>query len=295
MSCDKFPSPVVRGWTVFGKSGCGECRGVVKCIPTAELHYLNCDSYLHCARESFLVHLSGLCGIDVTRFPLVFRDGKYVGGDVASVKNALRSIHRLFPIVDTASWSFYQRQRDSFWTVQEVDFSQDGTDVLLMTPVERGVLLHILGFFASSDSVVNERLVLGLFEDAPSSEARMFLTMQMCIESIHQEMYNSLLDVLVKDEAERDKLFNSIVTMPVIKAKSDWYGRMSSGASYSQRLAVQAIVEGLLFSASFAFIFYLKQLTKFRGKFQGLVLSNDFISRDEALHMQFSVMLEFMS
>lgn len=202
---------------------------------------------------------------------------------------ARRSIHRLHPIQDEESWAFYTQQRDLFWVTAEIDMTQDVKDYQDLKPAEQRVLTHVLAFFASSDSVVSDSLVLDLYEHAPSQEARMFLTMQLAIESVHTETYNALIDTMVPCTATKDNLFNALSTMPCVAAKSQWYQQSLQGASYPEKLWVQTICEGLFFSASFAFIFWIKQ--RFQGKFPGLTLSNAFIARDEGLHTMFSLML----
>ena len=200
----------------------------------------------------------------------------------------MRSVHRLFPIVDNEAWGFYTKQRDAFWFPAEIAFGEDSHDLQLMNKTEKSVLLNILGFFASADSVVNEKLFLSLYTDASNSEICMFYSMQIAIEAVHQETYNLLLDTLVKSHEEKDRLFNSIETLPCIKAKAKWYDIESIGC-LSKRLFVQAIVEGIFFSASFAYIYWIKQ--KFPGKFKALSQSNQLIARDEGLHRDFAVML----
>ena len=37
------------------------------------------------------------------------------------------------------------------------------------------------------------------------------------MENIHSETYSLLIDTYVKDDAEKDKLFNAIETFPAIK------------------------------------------------------------------------------
>ena len=201
-----------------------------------------------------------------------------------------KSQRTLFPIQDEESWAFYKKQRDSFWFPSEIDLSDEASSLNLMNETEKNVLLHILAFFAGSDAVVNEKLALSLYEDAPTAEACMFYSMQMGIEAIHQETYNLLIDSMIIDKTVKNKLFDSVNTMPCIKAKAEWFDKESTG-SHAKRLFVQAIVEGIMFSASFAYIYYIKQTSRFGGKFPGLCHSNDFIARDEGLHRDFSIML----
>ena len=58
-------------------------------------------------------------------------------------------------------------------------------------------------------------------------------------------------------------------------------------ASFASRLIAFACVEGIFFSSSFASIYWIKK----RGLMPGLTLSNEFISRDEALHTEFAILM----
>jgi ribonucleoside-diphosphate reductase beta chain len=42
------------------------------------------------------------------------------------------------------------------------------------------------------------------------------------MENIHSETYSLLIDTYVKDEAEKDELFNALEVFPAIKKKADW-------------------------------------------------------------------------
>ena len=59
------------------------------------------------------------------------------------------------------------------------------------------------------------------------------------------------------------------------------------GSNFATRLLAFACVEGIFFSGAFCSIFWLKK----RGKMPGLTFSNELISRDEALHTEFAVLL----
>jgi ribonucleoside-diphosphate reductase beta chain len=53
------------------------------------------------------------------------------------------------------------------------------------------------------------------------AEAKFFYGFQM-MENIHSETYSLLIDTYVRDEAEKDKLFNALEVFPAIKKKTDW-------------------------------------------------------------------------
>ena len=107
------------------------------------------------------------------------------------------------------------------------------------------------------------------------------------MENIHSETYSLLIDTYVKDEAEKDELFHAIDNFPAIREKADWALRWVESDSFAERLIAFAAVEGIFFSGSFCSIFWLKT----RGIMPGLCFSNELISRDEALHTEFAILL----
>jgi ribonucleoside-diphosphate reductase beta chain len=107
------------------------------------------------------------------------------------------------------------------------------------------------------------------------------------MENIHSETYSLLIDTYIKDQAERDHLFNAIDTVPSVKKKADWALKWIESESFAERLIAFAAVEGIFFSGSFCSIFWLKK----RGLMPGLTFSNELISRDEGLHCKFATLL----
>jgi len=98
-----------------------------------------------------------------------------------------------------------------------------------------------------------------------------------------------LIETYIKDKDQKHKLFNAIENYPCIKKKSDWAQRWinDNRSSFATRLVAFACIEGIFFSGSFCSIFWLKK----RGLMPGLTFSNELISRDEALHCEFAILL----
>ena len=121
------------------------------------------------------------------------------------------------------------------------------------------------------------------------SEVRAFYGFQIAMENIHSEMYSLLIDTYVKKQDEKAKLFDAINNFPCIKKKADWAVKWINDkrSSFGTRLAAFACVEGIFFSGAFCSIYWLKK----RGLMPGLTFSNELISRDEALHTEFAVLL----
>ena len=112
--------------------------------------------------------------------------------------------------------------------------------------------------------------------------------MQMCIETIHSEMYSLLIDTYIRNLAEKAFLLNGINTISSVKKKAEWAIKWIEGdSSFAERLVAFAAVEGIFFSSSFCSLYWLKK----RGLMSGLTTSNLAIARDEALHRDFACML----
>jgi ribonucleoside-diphosphate reductase subunit M2 len=183
----------------------------------------------------------------------------------------------------------YKKAVASFWTVEEVDLSQDARDWDRLTADERIFLTSVLAFFAASDGIVLENLAARFMTDVQAPEARAFYGFQIAIENVHSEMYSLLLQAYVKDPTERARLLDAIHTIPAVAKKARWALRWTgSEASFAERLIAFACVEGIHFSGSFCAIFWLKK----RGLMPGLTFSNELISRDEGLHTDFACLLQ---
>ena len=109
------------------------------------------------------------------------------------------------------------------------------------------------------------------------------------ILTCQSETYSLLIETYIKDKEEKNKLFNAISHFPCIKKKSDWAQKWihDNRSSFATRLVAFACVEGIFFSGAFCSIYWLKK----RGLMPGLTFSNELISRDEALHCEFAVLL----
>ena len=194
----------------------------------------------------------------------------------------------IFPIKHHDLWEWYKKCEASFWTAEEIDLHQDLTDwKTKLNDDERYFIKHILAFFAASDGIVNENLAENFVNEVQYSEAKFFYGFQIMMENIHSETYSLLIDTYVKDDAEKDKLFNAIETFPAIKKKADWALKWIESDSFAERLIAFAGVEGIFFSGAFCSIFWLKK----RGLMPGLTFSNELISRDEGVHCDYAVHL----
>jgi len=195
----------------------------------------------------------------------------------------------MFPIKHDDIWQMYKKQVDCFWRAEEIDLTKDIDQWNTLNADERYFVSMILAFFAASDGIVLENLASRFMTDVQVSEARAFYGFQIAMENIHSHTYSLLIETYIKDQMEKNKLFNAIEHFPCIKKKSDWAQKWihDNRSSFATRLVAFACVEGIFFSGAFCSIFWLKK----RGLMPGLTFSNELISRDEALHCEFAILL----
>jgi ribonucleoside-diphosphate reductase subunit M2 len=195
----------------------------------------------------------------------------------------------LFPIKDNDIWQMYKKSMDSFWVVPEVDLSKDLGDWDKLTSDEQNFIKMILAFFAASDGLVLENLASRFMNDVQLAEARAFYGFQIAIENIHSEMYSTLIDTYIRDGNEKEQLFKALDNYPCIAKKANWAKKWinDNRSSFASRLVAFACIEGIFFSSAFSSIYWIKK----RGLLPGLTFSNELISRDEALHTEFAILL----
>jgi ribonucleoside-diphosphate reductase subunit M2 len=195
----------------------------------------------------------------------------------------------MFPIKHNDVWDMYKRQVDCFWRAEEVDLSKDLNDWDKLTKDEQHFIKMIIAFFAGSDGLVLENLASRFMNEVQVSEVRAFYGFQIAMENIHSETYSLLIDTYIRDSEEKTKLFHAIENYPCIQKKADWAKKWIADkrSSFATRLVAFAVIEGIFFSGAFCAIYWLKK----RGLMYGLTFSNELISRDEALHTEFAVLL----
>jgi ribonucleotide reductase beta subunit family protein with ferritin-like domain len=237
------------------------------------------------------------CGTQASVYPQIFMNDKLIGS-YFDFQDYLENVEPMllptldrftvFPIEHENLWTMYKKAQMSNWTAEEIDFSKDMDDWVNLSENEQHFIKYILAFFAGSDGIVFENLNDNFASEVQYTEARSFYAYQEHNEMVHGETYSKLIDKYIKNSTEKKNLFEAIQTIPCIKSKADWAMKwFSKDRSFGERLLAFACVEGIFFSGSFCAIFWLKK----RGLLPGLCFSNELISRDEGLHLEFAIEL----
>src|SRR5271155_2463582 len=129
----------------------------------------------------------------------------------------------LRPMKYPVFFEMYKAAIKNTWTVEEVDFSHDVTELKgKLSPAERHLIHRLVAFFATGDSIVSNNLVLNLYKHVNSPEARVYLSRQLFEEAVHVDFYLTLLDTYIPDQKEREQAFSAIDNIPSIKKKGEF-------------------------------------------------------------------------
>ncbi len=196
-------------------------------------------------------------------------------------------------------YEMYKNGIKNTWTVDEVDFSKDTSDLQKrLTSAEKHLISRLVAFFATGDSIVGNNLVLNLYKHINSPEARLYLSRQLFEEALHVQFYLTLLDTYIPDHDERAKAFDAIKNIPSIRKKADFCFKWMDSIQSLERLETlqdrrrflmnlicfATCVEGLFFFAAFAYVYFLRS----KGLLDGLAAGTNWVFRDESAHINFA-------
>lgn len=197
---------------------------------------------------------------------------------------------------------FFEMYKDAIkntWNVDEVDFSNDVTDLRSKLSKEETFLIkRLVAFFATGDSIVSNNLVLNLYKHINSPEARLYLSRQLFEEALHVQFYLTLLDTYIPDLKEREEAFSAIENIPSIKAKGDFCFKWMDSINQLDEINTKderrqfllnlicfaTCIEGLFFFGAFAYVYFLRS----KGLLNGLASGTNWVFRDESAHIDFA-------
>jgi ribonucleoside-diphosphate reductase beta chain len=197
-------------------------------------------------------------------------------------------------------FEMYKSGIKNTWTVDEVDFSTDLSDLKSkLTTAETHLIRRLVAFFATGDSIVGNNLVLNLYKHVNSPEGRMYLSRQLYEEALHVQFYLTLLDNYIPNPDERAEAFAAVENIPSIKRKADFAFKWIDSINTLERIETKedrrrflmnlicfaTCIEGLFFYAAFAYVYFLRS----KGLLAGLATGTNWVFRDESMHMAFAL------
>jgi len=136
--------------------------------------------------------------------------------------NARADVNQLLPLKYRWAWEKYLAACNNHWMPIEISMqadialwkSRDG-----LSEDERRMIKRNLGFFATSESLVANNIVLAIFRHLTNPECRQYLLRQAFEEAVHTHTFQYICESLGLDEGE---LFNMYREIPSITDKAAW-------------------------------------------------------------------------
>jgi len=220
--------------------------------------------------------------------------------DDKAMINCRADVNQLLPLRYRWAWEKYLSACSNHWMPTEISMQ---ADVALwkrsdgLTPDERRAVKRNLGFFAASESLVANNIVLAIYRHLTNPECRQYLLRQAFEEAVHTHTFQYIVESLGLDEGE---LFNMYREVPSITEKASWAlqytqnlsdpafatGTVAADRAFLRDLiAFYVVFEGMWFYTGFAQILSLGR----RNKMVGIAEQYQYILRDESIHLNFGI------
>ncbi len=237
---------------------------------------------------------------DPTGLGHIDRGGGRVTVDDKAMINSRADVNQLLPLKYHWAWEKYLAGCNNHWMPTEVSMqadislwkSRDG-----LTADERLAVKRNLGFFAASESLVANNIVLAIYRHLSNPECRQYLLRQAFEEAVHTHTFQYIVESLGLGEGE---LFNMYREVPSITDKAAWAlqhtqtlqdpgfctGTPEKDQAFLRDLITfYVIFEGMWFYTGFAQILSLGR----RNKMVGIAEQYQYILRDESVHLNFGI------
>lgn len=232
--------------------------------------------------------------------------GEIAGGagrvrvDDKAMINCRADVNQLLPLKYRWAWEKYLSGCNNHWMPTEVSMQ---ADIALwkssngLSADERRSIKRNLGFFAASESLVANNIVLAIYRHLTNPECRQYLLRQAFEEAVHTHTFQYIVESLGLDEGE---LFNMYREVPSITDKAAWAikytehlsdplfetGSLDADQAFLRDLiAFYVVFEGMWFYTGFAQILSLGR----RNKMVGIAEQYQYILRDESIHLNFGI------
>jgi len=230
----------------------------------------------------------------------IARGAARVRVDDKAMINCRADVNQLLPLKYRWAWEKYLSGCNNHWMPTEISMQ---TDIALwkspngLTPDERRAVKRNLGFFAASESLVANNIVLAIYRHLTNPECRQYLLRQAFEEAVHTHTFQYIVESLALDEGE---LFNMYREVPSITDKTAWALRFTQHLSdptfqtgtlaanqalLRDLVAFYVVFEGMWFYTGFAQILSLGR----RNKMVGVAEQYQYILRDESIHLNFGI------
>ena len=220
-------------------------------------------------------------------------------GNLLSTNHA--GVNRILPHKHEFAWDLFRKSCANNWMPTEISMQEDIQQWKHgeITDDEKLLVKRCLGFFAGSESLVGNNLLLSAFRFITDAECRQYILRQAFEESLHNLTIVYVCDSL---DLDIDEVFTAYETIPSIKAKDDFLIEITSDISrpdfdastkdgkqevLRNLLTYYIVCEGTFFFSGFAMLLALGR----QNKLQGVSDQIKYTLRDESSHILFGTYL----
>jgi ribonucleoside-diphosphate reductase beta chain len=217
------------------------------------------------------------------------------------ISNKVAVVNQILPHVNKWAWDLFIDGAANNWMPTEISMAKDieqwkGDS---LSDDERLVVKRCLGFFAGSESLVANNLLLSVFKFVTDPECRQYILRQAYEESLHNLTVVYVCDSLGLDINE---VYEAYTSVPSIKAKDDFLMNISTDINRANFnintlegkreflrniITYYVICEGIFFFSGFAMLLSFNR----QNKLPGIGEQIQYTLRDESLHIQFGTTL----
>lgn len=228
------------------------------------------------------------------------KQNKRVNVDLKRLINCNQvDVNQLMPLKYKWAWEHYLNGCANHWMPQEVPMSKD---IELwksnqLSEDERRVIMRVLGFFSTAESLVGNNIVLAIFKHVTNPEARQYLLRQAFEEAIHTHAFLYIVESLNLNEGEIFNMYNENRTIQEkdqfeMELTAEILNKDFSTATFEgaqkfleNLIGFYIIMEGVFFYSGFVMILsFLRQ-----NKMTGIGEQFQYILRDETTHLNFGI------
>lgn len=217
------------------------------------------------------------------------------------ISDKVSVVNQILPHVNKWAWDLFIDGAANNWMPTEISMSKDIEQWKsnLLSEDEKTVVKRCLGFFAGSESLVANNLLLSIFKFVTDPECRQYILRQAYEESLHNLTVVYVCDSLNLDIDEVYQAYNSI---PSIKAKDEFLMNITTDINrpdfnintvegkrefLRNIITYYIICEGIFFFSGFAMLLSFNR----QNKLPGIGEQIQYTLRDESLHIKFGTEL----
>ena len=217
------------------------------------------------------------------------------------ISDKIAAVNQILPHTNKWAWDLFIDGAANNWMPTEISMAKDIEQWKseLLSEDERLVVKRCMGFFAGSESLVANNLLLSIFKYVTDPECRQYILRQAYEESLHNLTVVYCCDSLNLDVDEVYQAYNSI---PSIKAKDKFLMNISTDINrpdfnintlegkrelLRNLITFYVICEGIFFFSGFAMLLSFNRQNKLPGVGEQI----QYTLRDESLHIKFGMSL----